>query len=379
MQLVAQAWLVLVLTGDPFMLGVVSFAQYLPITLGGLFGGVLAEQLPKRTIVIATQAVAMMIAVLLFVLTATNVIKIEQVLIIAVVLGVVGAVDIPTRQAFAVELVGREDIASAVGLTAAAFNLARVVGPAIAGAMIAVWGVTPVFLVNALSYSAVIGSLLLMNERELYSTTSPTRLGSPAAVLASIAEGLKFVNRTPGVRLAVTVVAIVAMLAMNSTVVVPVLADEVLKSGAQGFGLLMAAYGVGSIAGALSVAISPAIKPTSIGFGAIALGLASILLGVSRSYPLSLLAMAAAGAGGIGMTATANASIQLSVPDHLRARVMSVYTAFFVGSAPVGGLLAGTAASTVGVPIFLISVGTAAICVGLIAVTLARRLAFTGR
>jgi MFS family permease len=363
-QQVGEAWLVLQLTHDPLWLGIVSVAQFGPVIAFGLFGGVIADQLPKRRTLMATQTVAMTLAFILFGLSATNVIQVWHILIIAVILGFANAIDMPTRQSFAVEMVGREDVANAVGLNSALFNAARIIGPATAGILIGVFGVPIAYLINGLSFIAVIAAYRLMRDQELRPVPRPDRPKDARDVLRNLNEGVRFVRSTPIVLIAATTVGLVATFGMNFSVLVPPLADHVLLVGATGYGFLMAATGVGSTVSALSVAFTAKPSPRPLAIGAIALGLGSILLAWSRVFPVSLLAMLICGAGGVGMAVTANTTIQLNVPDNLRGRVMSVYTTVFAGSVPAGGLVMGAIGSSMGVPTALAIGGVLSVITG---------------
>ena len=349
MQSVAQGWLVLQLTGDPFYLGLVAAAQFTPVLILGLFGGLLADGLPKRQTLIATQTSAMILAFVLFALTATGNATVGNVLIVALLLGVVNAVDMPTRQAFAVEMVGREDIGNAVALNSAVFNGARVLGPAVAGLTIGAIGISSAFLINGLSFLAVIWAYIRMNDDEL---KAPPRLARPTTVgevMSHLRVGLGYVKATPAVLVPVVVIGLVATFGMNFNIVIPPLARDVLHVGATGYGFLMAASGVGSLIAALAIAFGSRNRVMIIGLGATLAGVAELVLAASGSFALAMVAMFATGIGAIGMAATANTTIQLTVPDELRGRVMSVYTTVFAGSTPFGGLLAGAMASTLGV------------------------------
>lgn len=349
MQQVAQGWLVLQLTNDPLWLGLVAVAQFGPVLAFGLFGGLIADHLPKRQTLMATQVAAMVLAFALFGLTATGVVEVWHVMILAVLLGIANAIDMPTRQAFAVEMVGREDMSNAVGLNAALFNASRILGPAAAGLLIGAFDISVAFLINALSYLAVLVGYLLMRDEDLRGVPQLVRPTSWREVVENLAEGARYVRHTPIVLLAAMVVGLAATFGMNFQVLVPPLADDVLDVGASGFGFLMAASGVGSTIAALGVAFQRRVGPSPIVFGAIGLGAASVVLAASTSYPLSLVAMFFAGMGAIAMAVTANTTIQLTVPDELRGRVMSVYTTVFAGSVPAGGLFAGAIASGWGV------------------------------
>ena len=353
MQQVAQGWLVLQLTHDPLWLGLVSLAQFGPVIVLGLFGGVIADQLPKRKTLMATQSVAMILAFVLFGLTASHVIQVWHVLVLSALLGIANAFDMPARQSFAVEMVGRDDVANAVGLNSALFNASRILGPAAAGLLIGAFDISIAFLINGISFVAVILAYLAMRDSELRAVAQNPRPRNAREVLSTMAEGARYVRTTPIVLLAVSIVGLAATFGMNFSVLVPPLADNVLHVGASGFGFLMAASGVGSTIAALWVAFQNRPGPRPIVFGAIALGLGSIVLALSNSFALSLVAMSIAGAGGIAMAVSANTTIQLAVPDQLRGRVMSFYTTIFSASVPAGGLLMGAIASAWGVPLSL--------------------------
>lgn len=366
MQQVAQGWLILQLTHDPFWLGLVSLAQFGPVIVLGLFGGVIADQLPKRKTLMATQAIAMFLAFVLFGLTALHIVEVWHVMVLAALLGIANAFDMPARQSFAVEMVGRDDVANAVGLNSALFNASRILGPAAAGLLIGAFDISIAFLINGVSFIAVILGYFAMRDSELRAVPQNPRPRNWSEVVETLAEGARYVRSTPIVLMAVTIVGLGATFGMNFSVLVPPLADNVLHVGASGFGFLMAASGVGSTLAALWVAFQHRPGPRPIAIGAIALGLGSVVLAVSTSFPLSLAAMAVAGAGGIAMAVSANTTIQLAVPDQLRGRVMSVYTTSFSASVPVGGLLMGGIASAWGVPLslFIGAVVTLAIGIG---------------
>jgi MFS family permease len=348
MQMVAQSWLVLSLTGDPFILGLVAAAQYSPVLAFGLFGGLVADGLPKRRILIATQSAMMALALILFVLTATGLVQVWQVILVAFGLGLAQAVDMPTRNSFSVEMVGREDVANAVALNSALFNAARVVGPAVAGLTIGAFDISVAFLLNSLSFFGVISGLFLMRERELLASPTMPRPGSLRAALGSLGEGLGYVRRTDIVLLAVVVVGLVSTFGMNWTVLIPALARDVLGTDASGYGFLMSASGIGALLAALWIAFSRGSRPILIGLGALVLGAFEMVIGVSRLYPVALAAMLIVGIGSVAMTATANATVQLHSPDRLRGRVMSVYMTIFVGATPIGSLIMGAIASRLG-------------------------------
>jgi predicted MFS family arabinose efflux permease len=262
-------------------------------------------------------------------------------------------------------MVGREDMANAVALNSAQFNTSRILGPAVAGLLIGAFDISFAFLINAISYLAVIVAYLAMRESELRSVEQIARPTTIRAVFDNLAEGGRYIRNTPLVLLAIVVLGLVATFGMNFQVLIPPLADNVLKVGASGYGFLMAASGLGSTIVALSVAFSRKVRPQAIVLGGIALGLGSILLAASSSFGIALIAMFIVGAGGIGMAVTANTTMQMAVPDQLRGRVMSVYTTVFAGSVPVGGLLMGAIASAWGVPFALLIGGILSLAVGL--------------
>ncbi len=366
MQNIAQSWLILTLTGSPFMLGVVTAAQFAPILVFGLFGGIVADSLPKRRTLVATQTVAMLLAFLLAFLTLTHTVQVWQVVLIAFALGCSSAVDMPTRQAFVIEMVGREDVGNAVALNSAIFNAARIVGPAVAGILIGVFDIGIAFLLNGLSFLAVIASLLAMRPVELRPAVQTAIPRTVRAVSANLAEGLSYVRRTPVVLLAVGVVGLVSTVAMNFGVVVPAFAKDVLGTDADGYGFLMAAAGVGSLMAALTIAFHSRPDPRVIVAGAAVLGVLEMALGFTRAMPLALVCMFGIGAGAISMAAMANTTIQLNVPDGLRGRVLAVYATVFAGSTPIGGLAFGALAAAVGAALAITIGGAIALVVAIL-------------
>jgi MFS family permease len=308
----------------------------------------------------------MVMSFAMFVLTATNTVQVWHVLAIALLMGFRNAVDMPVRQSFAVEMVGREDVQNAVAMNSAMFNGARIVGPAVAGLVVGAFGVPLAFLIDALSFVAVIVALWLMDERELRMPPIVARPHNPAEVFESLAEGLRYVRDTPLVLLGVTVVGLVATFGMNFTVLVPPLAKDILHSDATGYGFLMAASGFGSLVAALVIAFSGRAQAIAIVAGAVVLGIAEVVSGLSSSFALTLVAMFAVGVGGITMAATANSVIQLSVPDVLRGRTMSVYTTVFAGSTPIGGPVMGAIAGGFGIASALIVGGVVSASIGIL-------------
>jgi MFS family permease len=345
MQQVGQAWLVLELTDDPLALGIVAAAQFAPILFLGLFGGIVADAVSKRRALVVTQLVAAVLALILGILTATNVVEVWQVIVLALALGVVSSFDMPIRQSFVVEMVGREDVPNAVALNSAVFNGSRIVGPAIAGVAIAFIGLAPLFFVNALTYVAAVIGVLIMRPGELHTSPRLVIERNVGSVVNRLVEGLRYARNDEVIFLAISTLTLVSIFALNFSVLTPLVATDVLGGEADTFGFLMAASGAGSLLSALSIAFGGRPTLPRLFVGALAVGVAMFGLGMSRSVPVSMALMFLAGWGVIAMAATANTLIQLRVPDELRGRVMSVYTTAFAGSSPIGGIFTGIVAS----------------------------------
>jgi MFS family permease len=356
MQSLAQSWLVYRLTGSPFLLGLVAFASQAPVLGLGLFGGVLADRWPRHRLLLLTQSLSLLQAATLTVLTLTGGITVHWILALAAVLGVINAIDMPVRQSFIAELVPRQDLPSAIGLNSSAFNAARIIGPSLAGVLVATVGEGVCFLINTLSFLAVIGCLLAMR---LPPRPQPA-LESPATLLA---KGLRYARETPHVRAILALIAGLSITAMPYTVLLPVFAGEVLHSSAKGLGALMAATGVGALAGALRIARRATIRGlgTLIVQSVVIFGASLVALAAGKTMWLSMLVLFAAGYGMISAMAGCNTLLQSLVPDELRGRVMSLYTMFFLGMAPIGSLIAGVLATHVGTPITFLVGGVGAL------------------
>jgi len=362
MQSVAQAWLVLQLTSDPLALGLVAAAQFTPVLVLGLFAGVLADSINKRTALIWTQALSGVLALILGLLVASNQVQVWQVFVLALLLGVVNAFDMPIRQSFVVEMVGRDDIANAVALNSAVFNATRIVGPAIAGIFIATIGLAPLFFFNAASYLAVIAGLLLMRVAELHKPVARAVVErNVRSVVDHLVEGLRYVRESRLILIAIVVLGVVSTFTLNFQVLIPVFVQDVLHGNADTYGFLMAASGAGSLVSALAIAF--VMRPTMrlLLAGTALIGAGFVGLSLVASLPLDLVLMFIAGFGVIAMAATTNTTIQLSTPDALRGRVMSVYTTVFAGSVPFGGLFSGLLAAAYGVQVALAAGGVIAL------------------
>ena len=372
-QSISQAWLVIDLGHDPFWLGAIAAAQFTPVLFLGLFGGVIADALPKRRALIGTQGALMLLAALQALLVATGAISLPILLVLAAFLGVVNAIDMPVRQSFFAEMVPLAEVGRAVAFNSAMFNAARVIGPAIGGVLIGIIGVAACFGLNAASFLAVLLALLAIRETELHAAPRGGRLRSAAAVRKNLVEGLRYVARTPVIALCVFTIGTVSGVAMNFNVVIPELARGVLDIGASGLGFLMAAVGLGSLCGALFAAAQRRPQIVLVVLGGGILGLLTALAGVASgsgtawSIGATGVALFGAGFGAISMAATANASIQTATPAALRGRVMSVYTTVFAGSTPIGALVTGAVTSLIGAPLTLIAAGSLGVTAALFA------------
>jgi MFS family permease len=363
MQSVALPWLVLQLGGSPMQLGLVMAFMYGPSLFLAPLGGVLADRLDKRRALVALNVVAMAQAAALFVLAASGVVEIWHVYLLGLVAGFVNAAEMPVRQAFVAELVPREDLTNAIALSSTSFNLSRVVGPAVAGVTIAVFGVAVNFGVNAVSYLSVIVGLLLIDGGGLHRVARPRHFPS---IRSSLGEGLRYARATPTILWPLVLLGGVAVLAMNFQTLLPLYTRNTLGLDSGGYGALFATMGAGSLLGSLTLAFATSQRPLTrflIGGGGTFLALA-FALGFVR-LPIAAFALVAGiGFASMLMVNTVNVTIQNSVPDLLRGRVMSLYVTVFAGSAPVGGLVAGFLAEQWGAATAL-SVG-AALAVGVL-------------
>ncbi len=353
MQNVAQAWLVYRLTGSALLLGSVGFASQIPVFLFAPLGGVTADRYNRQRVVIGTQTASMLLAFILAALTLSHAIdhRVWLIFVVAALLGVVNAFDIPGRQSFLVDMVGKDDLMNAIALNSSMFNGARVIGPAIAGILVAKIGEGWCFFANAASYIAVIVGLLLMR------VDSPARalLASP---LEHMMEGFRFVNRTAPIRALLLLLGLVSLVGMPYVVLMPIFADRILHGGARGLGILMGATGVGALLGALTLAFREGVKGLgrwvawcSAGFGA-----SLVVFALSHSFWISVILLLPVGYTIMLQMACSNTLIQVMVPDALRGRVMAVYSMMFMGMAPVGALLGGALADRLGAP-FTVAIG----------------------
>jgi MFS family permease len=375
MQSVTQPWLVLELGGSPLQLGLVLALQFAPSTVLAPLGGVLADRVDKRRLLIGTQVLGMLEALTLFGLTLTGVVEIWHVMVLAGVLGVVNAVDMPVRQSFAAEMVPREDLLNAIALNSTSFNLARVVGPALAGVTLVAFGIAFNFGLNALSYLAVLGALWLMDPLRLRRAERPE---SFPPVLHSLREGVAYAVRTPTVLWPLVLLAGIATFGMNFQTLLPLFARETLSLDAGGYGALFATMGIGSLAGSLVLAFVGGRRPLIgliLGGGAGFIAFA-IALGLSRTALLAFPLAAGAGLSAMLMINTINVTVQHSVPNELRGRVMALYVTVFAGTVPIGSVFAGSVAQLLGAPAgFVLGASIAVIFLALVAWGLRRQAA----
>jgi len=371
MQTVAQSWLVYKLTGSSLQLGEVGFANQIPVFLLAPIGGMVADRVNRHRIVIATQIASMVLALILALLTLKHWITVPQIFVLSGLLGVVSAFDIPGRQSFLVDMVGREDLMNAIALNSSMFNGARVIGPAVAGLLVARIGEGWCFFANGVSYLAVIAGLLMMK-------IECTRRSTSDSPLADIIEGFQWVSRTAPIRALLLLLGLVSLVGMPYTVLMPIFADRILHGGAKGLGILMGFTGVGALLGALTLALRSGVRGLGrlVAITCAGFGVSLIAFALSRYFWLSALLLIPAGFCIMLQMACSNTLIQSMVPDALRGRVMAVYSMMFMGMAPFGALLGGAIADRVGAPIAVASGGVAGI-VG--AITFARKLpAFRG-
>jgi MFS family permease len=371
-QTVAQSWLVYQLTGSAVLLGAVSFATQVPILMLAPLAGALADRRDRRLLIVVTQATLMCLALALAGLTLAGVVAVWHILVLAALQGIVNAFDMPARQSFVVEMVGKDDLPNAIALNSTMFNSARMIGPAVGGLLVALVGEGWCFLVNAASFLAVLAGLLRMKLK-------PPSESSPHGASGGVAEGLAFVARTEPFRSLLLLVALVSLAGMPFSVLLPVFAAT-LQAGPEGYGLLMGAVGVGALAGALRLAARDDVRRLermpALATAGLALGLA--LFAQAPAFWLAAAALLMVGFCLITETATSNTLLQSLVPDRLRGRVMACYMMCFAGLAPFGALAAGAAAQRIGASA-TVTIGGGICLLGALSFHLRRRRLFGGR
>ncbi|HET7225860.1 MAG TPA: MFS transporter, partial [Candidatus Eisenbacteria bacterium] len=354
MQSVAQGWLMHRLTPSAFMLGLLGFCQFIPVLLFSLWAGVVVDHVDKRRLLYWTQGGALVQAALFAALTGFGVIQVWMVLALAMGFGVINAFDLPARQSFLVELVGKEDLSNAIALNSAAFNVARILGPAVAGGLLAAIGESGCFWLNAVSYVAVLVSLTRM--------TLPPRAGAvPHRMRSTMREGLRYAWGVVSIRNLLVLLALTAGIGFQYQTLLPVYASDILHQGAGAYALLVSAFGVGALAGAvrLTQKLDRWGLRANLLAGLASAGLGLFVLAWSRVLWLSMVGGVFAGFGLIVYVASTNTLLQLTTDDRYRGRVMSLYTLMFIGTTPFGALLAGWIAQRWGAPIATSLSGTA--------------------
>jgi MFS family permease len=340
MQTVAAIWVVLSLTDSGLAVGLTTALQFLPMLLFGAWGGLLADRVPKRRLLIATQALMAIPAIALFAVTAIGVVTPWMVYLAVFAMGSVNAIDNPARQSFVMEMVGPGRVVNAVSLNSVIVQMARIVGPAVAGLLIAGFGVVPCFALNALTFVAMIVALWGMDTKRLH--TEPVAPREPGAIRA----GLRYVLRTPELAVPLALMALVGTLGFNFQVVLPLLAKFSFDGGATTYAAMVSAMAVGSIAGALVNGAHGRTGPRLIAGGALAFGILATLAAAMPSLALEVAMLALLGAAAVTFAATINSTLQLAVEPKMRGRVMALYSVVFLGSTPIGGPLTGWLAET---------------------------------
>lgn len=357
MQTMALSWLVYRMTHSAALLGSVAFATQIPVLFLGPVAGIVADRHRRHRIVIATQTAMMIQAFIMAALTLARVINVTEIVVLALLLGMCNAYDIPARQSFLVEMVGQEDLINAIALNSSMFNGARIVGPAIAGILVAWLGEGMCFLLNAVSFLAVIGSLLLMK----INNPKPNLQG--AGKLEQLKEGLKYAYHNTAMRSLLVMLGVISLVGMSYTVLMPIFADSVLHRGAQGLGWLMTAAGFGALLAALWLARRKHVVGLDrvVAWSCLGFGVSLALFGLSKNYWISLVILAPAGFTLMVQMAATNTLIQSIVSNHMRGRMMGLYTVMFLGMAPFGSLLAGFLAQHFGAPLAVVVGGVAVI------------------
>ncbi len=370
LQSAAMAWLVLHLTHSAFAVGLLAFWQFGPYALLGLFGGALADRMDHRKTLIATQVALALCSTIIAILTLTNTVVLWEAYAIAAMRGLSLVLNNPSRQAFIFQMVGREELPNAIALNSSLANATRILGPGIGGILIASFGVGVCFAIDALSYVAVIIALLLMRVDELLKQEQ----GRRTTMWTSVVEGLRYVRETPPLRIALIMFTVIAMVCINFSVLLPLLASDTLHAGAEVYGLLTACFGAGALAGALiSASIGRATWPVLL-VGAAGCGLGEVLLAPQRSVVGAVLLLLATGICYTIYTSTTNALVQLSAPPYLQGRVAGLYSYIFAGSSPFGALLAGSLAAQGGTDLAFLVAGVVALGSALFGLLMWRRL-----
>lgn len=362
MQTTAQSWLVYRMTGSPLQLGLLTVSKFGPALVIAPLAGLLADRFPRRRVLLCTQSASLLVATTLAALALSGHIQVWHIMGLALVQGCIDSMDMTVRQTFQMDLVGPEDLQSAISLNSAAFNSARMVGPPVAGLLIARIGEGPCFVLNAVSYLAVLASLFVIRTRP-----SPSRSG-PLSLREQISTGMRYAWTTPPVRRVMAAVALTSAVALSAYTLTPALAQDILHAGPQGYGRLLLGIGIGSILGSLTAAAASTSHRASL-VNALMLGgqgLSLIGLGLSRHMPITLVFLVLLGSMAAMQLSTCNTYLQTSSPPELRGRVVSIYVWIFQGLAPIGGFAAGWTAQHAGIPAAILCAGAICALAGLV-------------
>lgn len=357
MQNIAQPLLAYKLTDSPFLLGLVGALQFLPVLLFSLFAGVIIDRFPKKKLLIITQSASMLITLILAILAFTGEIRYWHLIIMASAIGMANTLDMPARQSFVIELVGKEDLMNAIALNSTVFNISRIIGPAIAGLLMEYSGVAFCFFANAISFGAVLISLFFIKPQKLENG----EVEKGKTIFQNIGEGLRYILRSEILFSTIIIMAIVGTFAPNFSVLIPVFTSKILHMKEAGFGYLMSFMGVGSLFGAVYVAAFSRSGPKRIilRIVPVAVGLLLILIAFTDKFILTGIALAVTGFFFVMFSSSSNSALQLNTDNEYRGRVMSIYTLVFAGSTPIGNLFAGAMTQFFNVRIGFVSCGAA--------------------
>jgi MFS family permease len=358
MQIVAEMWLVLRLTNSSFAVGLTAALQFVPMLLAGAWGGLLADRVSKRSLLLITQTLMALPALTLWALTASGDVEPWMVYALVFARGSVNAVDNPARQSFVMEMVGRDRVVNAVSLNSLIVHSARIIGPSIAGAVIATLGVAPCFLINALTFGAMLVALRLIEPSRLH------RVEAAPRERGQLREAFEHVRATPQLRVPLAAMALVGTLAFNFQVILPLMARFAFHGGAATYATLTAAMAVGAIAGALAAGVRQQVELRLLSYAGLAFGTFTLAAAAVQTLDLEVVLLAAAGAASVSFAAGINSTLQLAAAPSMRGRVMSLYSIVFLGSTPIGAPIAGLLAGAAGPRSALVLAGVAAILGG---------------
>ena len=359
MQIVAEMWLILLLTGSGLAVGLTSALQFLPLLLFGAWGGLLADRRPKRSLLTVTQTLMALPALALWAVTAAGVVTPGMVYALVLVRGAINSIDNPARQSFAIEMVGSERVVNAVSLNSVLIHSARIAGPAAAGGVIATLGVGPCFLLNALSFAAMVVALQGMDGEKLH-PTPPAKAGR-----GGVRAALRYVVRTPRLAIPLAMMSVVGTLGYNFQVILPLLARFSFDGGASTYTALAVSMGAGSVLGALAAGARGRVGPRMLVGSAFGFGVVTLIAAGAPTLPLEAVALVPLGAASVTFAAGVNSSLQLAADPPMRGRVMALYSMVFLGSAPIGGPIAGWLSQSIDPRAALVLAGTAGVVAAL--------------